>query len=75
MADGRPHVAGDKITYADFSMLSFLTNIYENPNGKHAKVREATAAMMAEFSNVARVMAPMKKLCAAQIASLPPTPI
>ena len=70
MADGRPHVAGDKMTHADFGMLALITSHYENPNGKHAAIREATAAMMSEFSNVARVMAPMRELCAAQIANL-----
>jgi glutathione S-transferase len=43
-ADGRAHAAGDKITHADFAMLALVTSMYENPNGKHAAIREATAA-------------------------------
>jgi len=70
LADGRPHVAGDKITHADFTLLAFVTSHYENPNGKHAKIRDAGAAIMSECSNVVRVMAPMKELCAAQIANM-----
>ena len=74
-ADGRAHVAGDKITWADFAILSFYTSIYSNPNAKHADIREATAAMLAECTNFTRVVAPMRELCAAQIAALPPSPL
>ena len=41
LADGRAHIAGDKITSGDFVMLAFVTSSYENPNLKHAKIIEA----------------------------------
>ena len=64
-------MAGDKITHADFAMIASITSLYENPNGKHAAIREACAAIMANTPNLTRVMAPMRELCAASIAALP----
>ena len=69
-ADGRAHVAGAAITDADFYWLSIVTSHYENANGKHAEIREAAAAKLAACPNVARVLAPMRELCAPTIASL-----
>ena len=63
------------MTHADFAMLACITSLFENPNGKHAAIREAGAAIIAECSNVARVMTPMRELCAAQIANLEASPI
>ena len=70
-ADGRAHVAGDKMTHADFAMLAHITSTMENANGKHTAIKEATAVMMTECTNVARVMAPMRELCAETIANMP----
>ena len=74
-ADGRAHCCGDHITYTDFMMLQLMTSVYENPNLKHAAMKEAFTAKLAACPNVNRVMAPMKELCAAQIAALAPSPI
>ena len=52
-------------------MMALVCGHYENPNGKHAAIREATATMVAEFTNVARVLAPIREMCADQIANLP----
>mmetsp|Transcript_17022 Transcript_17022/g.22920 ORF Transcript_17022/g.22920 Transcript_17022/m.22920 type:complete len:212 (+) Transcript_17022:29-664(+) len=70
-SDGRAHAAGDKITHADFSTLAFITSHYENASGKHEAIRNATREMVEQCTNIARVMAPMRELCAAQIASVP----
>ena len=70
-ADGRAHVAGDKMTYADFTMLASITSSYDNANGKHTAIKEATQRMLTECTNVARVMAPMRELCAETIANMP----
>ncbi len=74
-ADGRAHCSGDHITYTDFMLLQLMTSVYENPNLKHAAMKEGFAAKMAACPNVNRMMAPMKELCAAQIAALPPGPL
>ena len=34
-ADGRAHVAGDKITAADFALLATFTSIFENQGCIH----------------------------------------
>ena len=70
-ADGRAHVAGDKMTHADFAMLGCITSMYDNANGKHTAIKEATQVMLTECTNVARVMAPMRELCAETIANMP----
>ena len=70
-SDGRAHVGGDQITYGDFGLLALVTGMYENAGGKHADIKEATAAKMQACPNVQRVLAPMRELCAAQIAALP----
>ena len=70
-ADGRAHVAGDKITAADFALLATVTSIYENANVKHAAIRDGAAAALQASSNVQRVLAPVKELCAATIAAMP----
>ena len=72
-ADGRAHVAGDKVTHADFQMLALITSHYDNPHGKHAEIKAATQEQLAAASNVTRVMASMRELCAAQIAALTPS--
>ena len=41
-ADGRAHIAGDKITHADFAFLAIICGWYDNPNGKHVVIREAS---------------------------------
>jgi glutathione S-transferase len=69
-ADGRAHVGGDHITAADFGLLSMITSAYENPNGKHALIREGAAAKLAGCPHVQRVLTPMRELCAATIAAL-----
>ena len=71
LADGRAHIAGDKITSGDFVMLALVTSSYDNPNLKHARIIEALGQQLAAASNVQRVMAPMKELCAAGIAAAP----
>ena len=68
-SDGRAHVGGDQITYADFCLLTNATAMWENANGKHADIKAATAAKMQACPNVQRVLAPMRELCAAQIAN------
>ncbi len=72
-ADGRAHSCGDHITFGDFMLLQLMTSVYENPNLKHAAMKEQLTAKMAACPNVNRVMAPMKELCAAQIAALAPS--
>ena len=52
MADGRAHCCGDKITHADFVLLALVLGSYENPNGKHELIRNGTAAVLAECTNV-----------------------
>ena len=74
-ADGRAHGAGDKITWVDFSMLACVTSVYENPNGKHAAIKEATAGFLAAATNVQRVIAPLRELCAATIAATEPSSV
>ena len=69
-ADGRAHVGGDQITDGDFSLLALVTSHYENAGGKHADIKAATAAKLQSCANVMRVVAPMRELCAAQIAAL-----
>ena len=71
-ADGRTHVAGNDVTEADFALLSLITGQIENPHSKHADIREATIAKLAQCEHVVRVVQPMRDLCAAQIASLQP---
>ena len=39
-ADGRAHVAGEQITWADFMLLALNVSMYENPNGKQALLRK-----------------------------------
>ena len=75
LADGRAHLCGDKITACDFAMLAFVTSCYENPNLKHAKMKEGVAAAIAGASNLQRCLAPMRELCAAGIAAAPQAPI
>ena len=72
-ADGRAHSAGDHITDADFSLLALITGHYDNEHGKHAAIKEATRAKLSSCENVVRVLAPMRELCAAQIAALEPS--
>ena len=74
-ADGRAHAAGEKITWVDFSMLAAVTSVYENPNGKHAAIKEATLGFLAAATNVQRVLAPMRELCAATIAATEPSSV
>ena len=74
-ADGRAHVAGDKVPHADFYMLALITSHYDNAHGKHAEIKAATQEQLAAASNVTRVMASMRELCAAQIAALTPSSI
>ena len=74
-ADGRAHVAGDKVTDADFTLLNLVTGQLDNAGSKHAAIREATAAKLQSSENVLRVVAPMRELCADQIAALAPCPI
>lgn len=74
-ADGRAHAAGEKITWVDFSMLAAVTSMYENPNGKHAAIKEATLGLLAAATNVQRVLAPMRELCAATIAATEPSSV
>ena len=45
-ADGRAHVGGDQVTYADFWILSIVLSHYENPNGRHPDIREAVVAKL-----------------------------
>ena len=45
-ADGRPHAAGDKITYTDFFFFAIMLSHYDNPNGKHADIVTATQEML-----------------------------
>ena len=52
-------------------MLSIITGLYDNPNGKHSSIKEATQAMLIECTNVTRVMAPVRELCAVSIANIP----
>ena len=72
-SDGRAHCAGDHITYTDFTFLGNMTGIVKNPNGIHADIKEALTAKLANCPNIQRVVTPMEELCAASIASLPPT--
>ena len=74
-ADGRAHVAGDKITDADFALLNIVTGQLDNAGSKHAAIREATSAKLQSSENVLRVVAPLRELCADQIAALPVCPI
>ena len=72
-ADGRTHAAGDKITYADFILLTNVTSILENPGLKSQFVKDACAAIIAESANIQRVVQPLKERLSAQIAALPRT--
>ena len=45
-ADGRTTVSGSETTYADFALLAMVVSTYENPNSKHADIREAAAAKL-----------------------------
>ncbi len=69
-ADGRAHCGGDQMTHADFTLLALVTSHYENAGGKHADIKAATAAKVQSCANVMRVLAPMRELCAAQIAAV-----
>ena len=74
-SDGRTTVGGSQTTHADFYLLSVVTSHYENPNGKHEKIRNAGAAKVKACPNVERVLAPMRELCKATIDALPASSI
>ena len=73
--DGRTSVSGEGITGADFALMAGLCSSYENPNGKHARIRDAAAAKLAASPNVLRVCAGVRALCAPHIAAMPASPI
>ena len=74
-SDGRTTVGGEQTTHADFYFLALITSHYENPNGKHEKIREAGKAKVQSCPNVMCVLAPMRELCKAQIDALPASSI
>ena len=71
LADGRAHVAGDKITHADFELLSRTVQVVENPGLKHQRIKDAMVQIKAEATNIMRVLEPMRELCASGLAAMP----